>query len=550
MTSCPKCHRDVLPDATVCASCGASVAAAELRDPFIGQTLKGTYFVEMRIGGGGMGDVYRARHVTLDAPIALKILKRSLLSDPSIVQRFHREARAASRLRHANIISVTDFGQNDDGTLYMAMEYVAGKSLARVIAEEFPLSEPRIVAIGQQILSALAEAHAGQILHRDLKPENVMLESRRSAPDVVKVLDFGIAKIQISGERGVTLTQEGLVCGTPGYMSPEQWSGETLDARSDLYSVGVILYEMLTGRLPFEARTPMELLRKHLTEKVVPPSGRRDGGAVSPDLEGLVMRALSPSREERAGSAESMRSELLACVLREELDSGLRAPAWRRTVAMNASSSRESQEVAEVRAPAVLGPARRRSRVPLAAGAVVAAIALLGGGSYLTVRGREQRRAVAQRAEEAAARLRTEEEARRRAEAEASLRSADDTRRRAEEDARRQADEARRRADEARKRRVAEERQPRGDRFASRSKLYSFPLPNATDGKGVLSINAEPPGGTVLVGDVAYGAAPLEVLVPAGSYRVRIRFKGGERAKLLKVHAGTREPWTAIFNAE
>jgi len=248
---------------------------------------------------GGMGDVYRARHVTLDVPFALKILKKALLHDPAIVQRFHREARAASQLRHPNIVNVTDFGQTEDGTLYMVMEYVAGKSLARAIAEESPLSEQRIVHVGQQILSALAEAHASKVLHRDLKPENVMLESRRNEPDVAKVLDFGIAKIQGPGERGVTLTQAGLVCGTPGYMSPEQWSGEELDARSDLYSVGVILYEMLTGKLPFEAQTPMELVRKHLTEQVVPPSARRDGGLVSPDLEGLVMRTLSSAREDR-----------------------------------------------------------------------------------------------------------------------------------------------------------------------------------------------------------------------------------------------------------
>src|SRR3990172_3981293 len=213
MTTCPKCHHDIAPNASFCASGGTAIVAAqpqgESRDPFIGQTFKGTYFVEMRIGGGGMGDVYRARHVTLDVPFALKILKKALLHAPAIVQRFHREARAASQLRHPNIVSVTDFGQTDDGTLYMAMEYVAGKSLARAIAEDFPLPEQRIVRIGWQILTALAEAHANQVLHRDLKPENVMLETRRDERDSVKVLDFGIAKIQVPGEGSATLTQDG-----------------------------------------------------------------------------------------------------------------------------------------------------------------------------------------------------------------------------------------------------------------------------------------------------------------------------------------------------
>jgi serine/threonine protein kinase len=205
MPTCTSCHRDVMPGARFCPFCAAPIAPAQpegaVTDPLIGQTFKGMYFIQQRIGGGGMGDVYKALHVNLDVPVALKILKRALLADPTIVQRFHREARAASRLRHPNVIHVTDFGQTEDGVLYMAMEYVAGKSLARVISEEYPLSEQRVVRIGEQILAALAEAHAGQILHRDLKPENVMLESRRSEPDAVRVLDFGIAKRRATGAR-------------------------------------------------------------------------------------------------------------------------------------------------------------------------------------------------------------------------------------------------------------------------------------------------------------------------------------------------------------
>jgi serine/threonine-protein kinase len=612
MVTCPKCHHDVAPGASFCASCGTAIVAAqpqgEPRDPFIGQTFKGTYFVEMRIGGGGMGDVYRARHVTLDVPFALKILKKALLHDPAIVQRFHREARAASQLRHPNIVNVTDFGQTEDGTLYMVMEHVAGKSLARAIAEESPLSEQRIVHVGQQILSALAEAHASKVLHRDLKPENVMLESRRNEPDVAKVLDFGIAKIQGPGERGVTLTQAGLVCGTPGYMSPEQWSGEELDARSDLYSVGVILYEMLTGKLPFEAQTPMELVRKHLTEPVVPPSARRDGGLVSPDLEGLVMRTLSSAREDRPASAEEMRGDLLACVLSPEPRSqdaeapktvvlprctpagsaapkrvtppatapfpaarvgsaaGARrglTPAPRRTPTPPRGKAtppprHEMDEVEEEETSPPPAP-RRPSRVPLIAGAVAAAIAVLGGGAYLATRGRDERGALAKRAQEdaawraeAEARQRAEEDARRRAEEEAKRRSeeegrqaAEDASRRAEMEARKRDAEATRRAEEPKKRRT-----PRRDRFDSRSKLYSFPLPQATDGKGVLSISAEPPGGSVLVDEVAYGVAPCEILVPGGSYHVRVRFKGGEQSKQLRVRAGTREIWMAVFTVE
>jgi serine/threonine-protein kinase len=632
MTTCPKCHHDVTPGASFCGSCGAAIVTwpqGAPPDPFVGQTFKGMYFVEMRIGGGGMGEVYRARHVTLDAPVALKILKKSLLSDTSVVQRFHREARAASRLRHPNVISVTDFGQTEDGTLFMAMEHVAGKSLAKVIAEEFPLPEQRIVHIGQQVLSALAEAHANQILHRDLKPENVMLESLRSEADAVKVLDFGIAKIQGPGDGGATLTQVGLVCGTPGYMSPEQWSGEELDARSDLYSVGVILYEMLTGKLPFEAQTPMEMVRKHLTEKVVPPRARRYDGAVSPDLDALVMRALSTEREGRPASADAMRDDLLACVVLPEPASVAHEAAVRRTVviphrpspspaaprpaapastdagvlgspertvrietpgamrrrpssdgvaprgpaptpgsqpgtspASPASPPRHEmdEDEGEPRALAAPPPPRRRSRAPFIGAAAAAAIAVLGGGLYAARHAGEERRAEeAKRAAEDAS-GRAEEEMRNRADAlkraaeeEAERRAKEEAPRRAQDEADKRAEEeARGRAEEERKRRIAEVKRPaRGDRFESRSKLYSFPLPPAANGKGVLSISAEPPGGNVLVNGVAYGPAPREILVPEGTYHVRVAVKASEQqSKAMKVRAGTREVWTAIFKLE
>ncbi len=268
------------------------------------------YSIQQKIGSGGMGEVYRALHLNLEAPVALKIMKRGLLADPGMVHRLHREARAASRLRHPNVISVRDFGQTEDGTLFMVMEYVTGKTLAQVIAEESPLPEHRVVHIGAQILSALAEAHANQILHRDLKPPNVMIETRRDASDSVKVLDFGIAKILTVGQGASTLTQAGLVCGTPGYMSPEQLRGGDIDGRSDIYAMAVILYVMLTGRLPFEVQTPMEMLHKQLSEALVPPSVRR-AEPMSSGLEALVMRALSPRREDRPGSAEEMRDELL-----------------------------------------------------------------------------------------------------------------------------------------------------------------------------------------------------------------------------------------------
>ena len=312
MSTCTTCMRDV-GKARFCPFCGAEApAAVASSDPFVGKTVAQKYLVHQVIGRGGMGVVYSATHLALDRPVALKILNRALLADPTIVARFHREARAASRLNHPNSISIIDFGQADDGTLFMALEYLPGRTLARVIADEFPVQARRIVKIGSQILAALTEAHALGILHCDIKPENVMLETRHDETDVVKVLDFGIAKLR-DGSGGPKLTREGMTCGTPGYASPEQARGEELDPRTDLYSVGVVLYELVSGKLPYEAATPGALVAKMLVEPPVPLRRRRPDLAVPPDLEAVIMRALATDRQERFPSAMAFRRELLAC---------------------------------------------------------------------------------------------------------------------------------------------------------------------------------------------------------------------------------------------
>jgi serine/threonine-protein kinase len=358
-----------MPGAIFCGSCGSRYADADagaVVDVLVGQTINGTYLIQQKIGSGGMGDVYRAIHTKLESPVALKIVKPALLAHPAMVHRFEREARAASKLRHPNVVSVTDFGRSADGMLFMVMEYVAGRSLAQVIAEDAPLPESRVVHIGAQILSALAEAHANHILHRDLKPENVMVEPRRGAPDSVKVLDFGIAKVLAIGGPASTLTQAGLVCGTPGYMSPEQLRGGDIDGRSDLFSLGVVLYEMLTHKLPFDAQTPMEMLHRHLSDSVLPPS-QRGGRPVSPVLERIVLQALSTARDERPESAEAMRDALLGAAL-SPADTGDHATGVATQVLPRKPSSRSGsvpQGATRVRpesAPAVV--ARPPSGVP------------------------------------------------------------------------------------------------------------------------------------------------------------------------------------------
>ncbi len=323
MPLCARCQREAPEGALYCPYCSAPVLPPQgdgaAPDPLVGQTIRDTYLVQERIGGGGMGEVYRAIQINLDRPVALKLLRPHFHSDPTIVQRFHREARASSRLHHPNIIAVLDFGQAENGTLFMAMEYLPGRNLLKLMQDEFPLGEGRVVHIATQILSALTEAHGAGIVHRDLKPENVMVESRRDEPDVVKVLDFGIAQIQEPGE-GRRLTQTGVVFGTPDYMSPEQAAQLPLDARSDLYSVGVMLYEMLTGRHPFQAATPPAMAQAQVVQAPPPMAERCPPGLeVSPALEALVMRALAKSPDDRFQAAGEMRRELLDC----SLDPGL-----------------------------------------------------------------------------------------------------------------------------------------------------------------------------------------------------------------------------------
>ena len=310
---CPSCGTRAAEGAKYCPSCGNSLVRQQDSDEHVGKLIAQKYRVEQLIGEGGMGKVYRANQLALDKPVVLKVLRRSLLSDERTVARFHREAKAASRLNHPNSISVLDFGQSEEGAMYIAMEYVNGRDLQQILAKEWPLQEARVARIMAQVLSALAEAHQAGVIHRDLKPENIMVEPRRGGEnDFVKVLDFGIAKIQDSQDDGPALTRAGFVCGTPEYMSPEQARGAVLDSRSDLYAVGVILYQLLSGVLPFESDSAVGFATKHLTEEPLPPSRKRSDVRISVAMEKLILRALSKDPGQRPQTADLFRNELLA----------------------------------------------------------------------------------------------------------------------------------------------------------------------------------------------------------------------------------------------
>jgi serine/threonine protein kinase len=296
-----------------------------LPDALLGRTLAGKYKLEALLGEGGMGAVYRARHVALEKTIAVKVMRREYAADPVFAARFEREAKAAYQLDHANSIRIHDFGREDDGLLYIAMEFLDGRNLLSILDDEAPLSSARTVDILSQVLSALAVAHERGIIHRDLKPENIMILRRLGEDErereLVKVCDFGIAQVAetIGAEtlssgrpRRGKLTTPGLVMGTPEYMSPEQGRGEPLDARADLYSVGVILYFMLCGRTPFEAPTSLGIVVKHQNEEPLRPSAISP--AADPRLEEICAKAMRKRPADRYASAREMRVTLNATV--------------------------------------------------------------------------------------------------------------------------------------------------------------------------------------------------------------------------------------------
>jgi serine/threonine-protein kinase len=314
--NCPVCAAPLEGEPKFCPRCGSSTDSvksataiapateAEPRfDPFLGTTVGGRYKITRLLGEGGMGAVYLGEQNIGGTvrKVAIKTLHAHLSKDPKVLQRFERECATVAELQHPNTIQLYDFGKTDDGILYMVMEFVQGESLAAILEKQGAIEPARSLHILQQICDALGEAHTLGIVHRDLKPENIVLTER--AKDWVKVLDFGIAKrTEAQDKSEQRLTQQGTVLGTPPYMSPEQFTGKPIDARSDLYSIGVIAYEMLAGRLPFSAATPWEWAHLHMTAAPA-PLGLTPSGAPVPDaMAQAVMRTLAKDPNDRFGT--------------------------------------------------------------------------------------------------------------------------------------------------------------------------------------------------------------------------------------------------------
>jgi serine/threonine protein kinase len=271
-------------------------------DALLGTLVDGRYRIDAQIGEGGMGVVYKAKHVALNKTLALKILRGDMAKDPEAVQRFMQEAQAATSIGHENIVDISDFGTLPDGAAYFVMEFLDGHSLAALIKRGGSIPTRDALQILRQIASALGAAHLRGIVHRDLKPDNVFVLSRGELENFVKVLDFGIAKVSTSKNK---LTQTGMVFGTPHYMSPEQAAGQGVDARTDVYALGVIMYEMFTGHVPFDADTFMGVLTKHMFEKPAPMFGGESSRQLGA-LEEITLRALEKKPENRYESMAAL----------------------------------------------------------------------------------------------------------------------------------------------------------------------------------------------------------------------------------------------------
>ncbi len=334
-------------------------------DPYVGKVIDGRYQVDGVLGQGGMGIVYRGKHKLIDKRVAIKVLRGEMARDKEVTDRFLQEARAASAIGNPHIIDISDFGVLPDGATYFIMEYLDGKPLSTVMEEARPLPVSRILHIAKQIAQGLSAAHAAGIVHRDLKPDNVMLIARGQEKDFVKILDFGIAKV--SGETA-KLTKAGSVFGTPHYMSPEQAAGAAVNHKTDIYSLGVMLYEMAAGKVPFDAENFMGILTMHMYKAPVPMRALVPAPQEIPSgLDAVVLKCLSKKVDQRYESMDALVEDL------ERLEKGTMPEAVAEMMARSGGFNVPADYFrSSIMPPAVPGSPQRRSRRtrwPLVAGA-------------------------------------------------------------------------------------------------------------------------------------------------------------------------------------
>lgn len=391
MKVCPSCRSEFGGGEVFCPVDGTRlttrsqmdlVRRSEADDPLIGVTLAGRYEVTRRIGEGGMGIVYEARHVIIEKRVALKVLREDVSGRSDVVERFRQEARSASLIGHENIVDISDFGVTPSGQNFFVMEMLDGEDLANVLARDCTVSVSRAVDIVLQCCRALGAAHSKGIVHRDMKPENIFLTRRDGADDFVKIVDFGIAKmsdIDIAGDPSRKLTKTGMIFGTPEYMSPEQASGKKLDHRVDVYAMGIILYELLTGRVPFVGDTFMGILTQHLFENPPPMRSINQGCQADKALETIVAKALSKDPDARYQTMNELAEALADLELGSEEMTGVGLRARRSaTKARRLANTMGAEGSTQVAYDAIGGLGRgssqkkRRMLVLLGAGVLVA----------------------------------------------------------------------------------------------------------------------------------------------------------------------------------
>jgi len=386
--TCPQCGKEYDEDTKFCPTDGSTLRFVA-GDDIIGSVIADRYHVLRKLGEGGMGQVYLAEHVKMGRMSAIKVMSAALVHDADAVGRFNREAANASKISHPNIAAIYDFGETSDGLIYLAMEFVEGESLTKLCEALGALPAPRAAEIARQVASALEAAHERGIVHRDLKPDNIMISRGRDGADVVKVVDFGIAKAAEGAGQKVTRT--GLVVGTPEYMSPEQLTGDPLDGRSDLYALGLVTFHMLTGSLPFTGQTTHEALLKRLTERPLSLAEARPDLVWPPALQQVLDTVLSRLAVDRYQHASEFGAAIVTAVAGMPADAPQSAPTRQVAAASAPTASSAPTVPSPVAAPApspaaAARPASARERFLVPGLLAIALLALAGGAMYARAR--------------------------------------------------------------------------------------------------------------------------------------------------------------------
>src|SRR5881394_2260106 len=374
MKICPVCSTEYADDVKFCLHDGQTLRSAAPGNNLVGQVIADRYHVVKKLGEGGMGQVYLAEHVKMGRRSAIKVMNPAMVHDPDAVARFNREASNASRITHPNVCAIYDFGETPDGLIYLAMEFIEGEPLTDLLERDGTLPVPRAAGIFLQVADALQAAHDLGIVHRDLKPDNIMLTRRKGGADAVKVVDFGIAKA-IGGDQagaGQKVTKTGLVVGTPEFMSPEQLSGDTLDGRSDLYSLALVFYRTLSGKLPFEATTVQETMIKRLTDEPTPLAQARPDLAFPPGLQPVLDTALARTPAERYQTIAKFAADVAAIT--------------GRPVARSVPPTEAKTELIDTPTMRTAAPPPRRKR-PILAVAATLVVILASGGAWMVLSG-------------------------------------------------------------------------------------------------------------------------------------------------------------------